>query len=164
MLADLDFDWIVGNKEFWAIIVGFLGTVFTIRQQTSVMQTQVALEFFRRYADIMNQMPDRLRLAKYGGDIGNIGAEERGQMLRSMIQYGNLCSEEYALYTQGRVPRDIWRIWVDGIAENFESPIWRLLWADVAIEYRSYEPFAKFMDEVIAHAASKSSREVTLRS
>ncbi|MBN9352688.1 MAG: hypothetical protein J0H04_01400, partial [Hyphomicrobium denitrificans] len=118
--------------------------------------TQVCIEFFRRHSEITDRMPDPLRLAKYFAYNGAIDEEERKALLRSMIQYCNLCSEEFALHARGRVPTDIWRIWEDGIFENFEAPIWRELWSEVAKEYRSYEPFWQFMNELVARAANKS--------
>jgi hypothetical protein len=58
-----------------------------------------------------------------------------------MIEYGNLCSEEFALYKEGRIPNEIWKIWRQGIKENFETAIWREAWHLVAVEYQSYRSF-----------------------
>jgi len=105
-------------------VAGFIGTFITLRRQTQVFQT-VALEFFRRYADISKGMPGQLRLAKYGADDSPIPDEEWRQITRSMIEYLNLCSEEFALWKQGRVPGEIWELWKGGLRENFEAEIWR---------------------------------------
>jgi hypothetical protein len=158
-MTDFNFNWFFGNKEFLAIVVGFVGTVFTIRQQTSVMQTQVALEFFRRHSEITDRMPDRLRLAKYATGVDPVSEKERRAILRSMIQYCNLCSEEFALHAQKRVPDDVWRIWINGIQENFQTSIWRELWSEVSREYVSYVPFFEFMNEVVARATNNSPTE-----
>jgi hypothetical protein len=45
-------DFVLSHLQLWAIVGGFIGTFITIRRQTQVFQTYVALEFFRRYADI----------------------------------------------------------------------------------------------------------------
>lgn len=90
---DVDLDWVINNKELLAIVAGFASTLLTIRRQTQVLQTQVALEFFKRYAEVTNAMPDSLRLAKYYSPKAQLSDEEWGQITRCMISYGNLCSE-----------------------------------------------------------------------
>lgn len=144
---DADFDWLLNNKELLAVVVGFASTLLTIRRQTQVLQTQVALEFFKRYADVTAAMPDSLRLAKYYSPKVELSDAEWGQITRCMISYGNLCSEEFALWEKGRIPKDIWKLWVSGMNENFEAPLWRLAWKKVIREYGSYEDFVKFMEK-----------------
>jgi hypothetical protein len=152
-------NFVLENKDALVIagtIIGafltMLGTLLTLRRQTRVFQTYVALEFFRRYADISKAMPDRLRFAKYGENPSPIPDEERRQIARSMIEYGNLCSEEFALWQQGRIPADIWEIWKDAIRENFEAKLWRATWAEVSREYASFEPFMRFMKVLLLEA------------
>jgi hypothetical protein len=128
------------------------GTLLTLRRHTRVFQTYVALEFFRRYADISKAMPDRLRFAKYGADTSPVSDEEWRHITRSMIEYGNLCSEEFALWEQGRIPTDIWQVWKDAIRENFETEIWRATWAEVSREYESFKPFMSFMKKLLVEA------------
>src|SRR5262245_11019111 len=129
-----------------------LGTLMTMRRQALALQTQVALEFFRRYADISKTMPDRLRFAKYEEDNSPLSDEDRRKLRRSMIEYGNLCSEEFALWQKGRIPDDIWEVWQDGISENFETAIWRSTWAEVSREFESFVAFMKFMKELLLKA------------
>ena len=97
-------------------------------------------------------MPDRLRFAKYEEDNSPLSDEERRKLRRSMIEYGNLCSEEFALWQAGRIPDDIWEVWEDGISENFETAIWRSTWAEVSREFESFEAFMKFMKDLLRKA------------
>jgi len=97
-------------------------------------------------------MPDRLRFAKYENSTSPLSDEERHHITRSMIEYGNLCSEEFALWRQGRIPADIWEVWKDAIRENFESEIWRATWSEVSREYASFEPFMHFMKKLLLEA------------
>jgi hypothetical protein len=152
-------DLLLNNKETVGIVVTvigafltMLGTLLTLRRHTRVFQTYVALEFFRCYADISKAMPDRLRFAKYGADASPVSDEEWRQITRSMIEYGNLCSEEFALWEQGRIPTDIWQVWKDAIRENFEAEIWRATWEEVSREYASFEPFMRFMKKLLVEA------------
>jgi hypothetical protein len=160
---------ILDNKEALGIVAtGFgafltmLGTIMTLRRNTRVLQTHVALEFFRRYADISKSMPDRLRFAKYEKSTSPPPDEEWRQIARSMIEYGNLCSEEFALWRQGRIPADIWEVWKDAIRENFEAQIWRDTWAEVSREYASFEPFMDFMKKLLLEAEQEATRKQML--
>lgn len=147
------------NKEFVAVVAGFVGTYFTIRRQTRVFQTYVALEFFKRYAEISNGMPDKLRLAKYESTQAPASDNEWKQIMRCMIQYGNLCSEEFALWRLGRVPKEVWGIWASGIKENFETALWREAWQRVEREYQSYVEFAAFMNGMVAAGKAAEDRQ-----
>jgi hypothetical protein len=66
--------------------------------------------------------------------------------------------EEFALWQKGRIPDDIWEVWKDGISENFETAIWRSMWAEVSREFESFEAFMKFMKELLLKA-EKAGRE-----
>ncbi len=146
------------NKEFIALVAGFVGTYLTIRRQTKVFQTYVAMEFFKRYSIISEQMPDNLRLAKYQEPGAVLTDADWASITRSMIQYLNLCSEEFALHSPGRVPQEIWKIWVSGIRENFEARLWREAWQKVRREYESFTPFVQFMETTIAEAEAAEAK------
>jgi hypothetical protein len=125
--------------------IGFTLAIISLWPQTRVFQTHVAMDIFKRYEMISGAMPDRLRLADYHEDLSPISEEEWKKITRSMLQYGNLCSEEFALRQKKRVSRDICSLWENSVKENFESQIWREAWQRVVIEYPSYKPFVSFM-------------------
>src|SRR5262249_18330025 len=152
-------DFVLNHLQLLAIVVGFIGTFVTIRRQTQVFQTYVALEFFRRYADISKGMPDRLRFAKYATDTSPIPNEEWRRITRSMIEYLNLCSEEFALWKRGRVPSDIWELWKSGLRENFEAELWRTAWNEVFREYTTHEPFMRFMKKLVREAERNADKK-----
>src|SRR5262249_17311536 len=108
------------------------------------------------FSSVMLKFPTRclipLRLAKYNSPVTSLSDEEQRLIMRSMIQYGNLCSEEFALWKLGQIPKGIWAIWVDGIRQNFETEIWRSAWTEISRKYDSYKPFVRFMETLINHA------------
>ena len=140
------------------IAVGTItAALLTARRYLQLYQTHVSMDFFRRYAEISQRMPDRLRLSKVKDPKVMlppvISPDEWHSIARSMIEYLNLCSEEFALHSQGRIPEEIWDTWTDGIKENFETEIWRDAWRLVAVEYVSYRKFYAFMEKLIQEAA-----------
>lgn len=93
-----------------AQVLGFGGIIWGLAQNWRTLQTQVALEFYRRFAEITDRMPVELRLASSGGPHwATIQDPLRGQMLVSMLSYLNLSAEEFALYEKGRLPKDVWQ-------------------------------------------------------
>lgn len=142
----------------FSIAVGtFSAALITANRYLRLYQTHVSMEFFRRYADISQRMPDQLRLAKVRRDVTcEVREDDWARIDRAMIDYINLCSEEYALRKEKRIPDEIWKIWCNGIRENFETPIWREAWTRVQIEYRSYEDFCNFMSNIMKTAAATS--------
>jgi hypothetical protein len=90
-------------------VVGFGGVVWGLVENRRALQTQVAMEFYRRFADISARMPNELRLAAHGAKAyGDLPEAIRVESVRSLIDYLNLSSEEFSLYTKGRLPTDAW--------------------------------------------------------
>ena len=134
-----------------AQVLGFAGVIWGLAQNRRTLQTQVALEFYRRFKDIADRMPLDLRLSTESNRVWNEVAEpKRSQMLISMLSYLNLCSEEFGMYQRGRLPRDVWKVTTREIEGNFAHPLWRDIWRDVRGQYDSHSPFAAFIDAVVA--------------
>ena len=169
-------EWLTWGQSHSAIlsVIGSsiiaIGTItaalITANRYLEIYQTHVSMEFFRRYAELSQRMPDRLRLSKIKNPSvtpsKEVGPEEWPAIARSMIEYGNLCSEEFALQKEGRIPNEIWKIWREGIKENFETEIWRKAWQFVAVEYQSYSSFFAFMEAVIREAEASEAKSTRI--
>lgn len=68
---------------------------------------------------------------RYNGDINDIFNELRrnpekkiddikGNEVNLIIDYFNLCAEEYLWFSKGRIPKDVWKAWKIGINENLK--------------------------------------------
>jgi hypothetical protein len=110
-----------------AVAIGLAGSVWGLWQQRRVLQTYVALDFFKRYEAWNEDAPYALDERTCLDDLDD---QTRDEVLHSVLRYANLCSEEFSLYKAGRVPRDIWEIWDYGIRQNFQKPIWREAWTE----------------------------------
>ena len=130
-----------------AQVVGFVGIVWALYLNWRALQTHVAMDFYRRFADIVVRMPTELRLAGYNGQrfIG-LSEEKKTAVALSLIEYVNLCSEEFALYRSGRLASDAWSVTSAEIQRNFTSPLWRDVWTHIRREYESTKEFADYID------------------
>lgn len=65
-----------------------------------------------------------------------------------IIDYFNLCSEEYFWYKKGRIPNDIWKSWEAGILINLTIPQVKELFESETKEKKqriSYYGFAEYI-------------------
>ena len=69
-------------------------------------------EFNNRYSYETNELLNKLRQ----NNSDDLSPEER----LKIIDYFNLCSEEYLWYKKGRIPKDVWKAWKSGIIENLK--------------------------------------------
>ena len=106
-------------------------------------------EYTRRYHEIVRELPSESRDPDGTFDFDELESAERGDVLNAARGYVNLCSEEYYLYRRGRINKETWSIWSDGIEEVFRLPWLRQTWSKIRHEYASYEPFCAFLDKCI---------------
>lgn len=133
-----------------AQMLGFGGIIWGLAQNRRTLQPQVALEFYRRFAEITDKMPVALRLASSAGPHwATIQDPLRGQMLVSMLSYLNLSAEEFALYQKGRLPKDVWQVTIREIEGNFAKPLWQSIWQDVKAGYASQPDFAALIEAIV---------------
>lgn len=130
--------------------LGFVGIIWGLWQNRRTLQTQVALEFFRRYEALTATMPVKLRLPEFESlSLASVPPDERQQIQVAVIQYLNLSSEEHLLFERGRIARDIWAIAGAEIRQNFRKPLWQDIWRTVRSEYASAPNFLAFIDRTI---------------
>lgn len=131
-----------------AQVFGFAGIVWGLVENWRTLQTQVAMEFYRRFAELTARMPSELRLASYyDNSFAALSPETKAAVVLSMLDYLNLSSEEYALYTKGRLPPDTWQVTAAEMRRNFTRTLWRDVWFVVRNEYASHKAFLTYMDK-----------------
>jgi hypothetical protein len=130
-------------------VLGFGGIIWGLAQKRRSLQTQVALDFYKRFADLADRMPSELRLPAGDARLSSLSEPVRSQVVRSMMSYLNLCCEEYALLLKGRLPQDVWDVSRKEIEANFKQPLWRDAWTSVKRRYESDPEFTKFMERTV---------------
>jgi hypothetical protein len=132
-------------------VFGFAGVVWALLENRRALQAQVALEFYRRYAEVAARMPNELRFATYAdGAWDRMPDETRTKAALAMIEYLNLSSEEYGLCRKRRLPRDVWRVTSAEIARYFKSRLWQDGWQVIRNEYASDKRFMDYVDRLVA--------------
>jgi len=88
------------------IVGGCLGCCYFIQKQNLEEAT-----FFRSVFTTFNERYDRLNneLMKV------IATRKIGDCRASLIDYFNLCAEEYLLYKRGYIPSEVWESWLAGM-------------------------------------------------
>lgn len=99
------------------IALGFIGISATLyfgtlryRIENDKMFKELFTEFNLRYNDEFNNLMNSLRT----GNNRKLDTDE----INVVIDYLNLCSEEYLWYRKKRIPNEIWCAWKLGILEN----------------------------------------------
>lgn len=70
------------------------------------------VSFNERYDDKLNDLLNEIKLHPL--------KELDDKETNLVIDYFNLCAEEYLWYKKGRLPKDIWKAWKAGIIENMK--------------------------------------------
>lgn len=99
----------------------------------------VFMEFTRRYQDIILSMPESV--------YSNNAKASDPNVQKSMTLYFDLCSEEYHLYKEGFIPKDVWSNWVEGMRITVKNPIYANSWKLIAQYYN--RDFWRFMNHEI---------------
>jgi len=103
-----------------AIIAGTLGFCYFVQQQKlaeTALFHQLFTHFNARY-DVLNG-----KLLALVSD-SDLSAEQRNVI----VDYFNLCSEEYLFYQQGYIPREVWRSWCRGMAWYLKRHPFKDVW------------------------------------
>lgn len=106
-----------------ASIAGTLGFCYFAQQQ-KLAETQLFLHLFTNF----NQRYDKLngQLAAMAQEGVDINQEQRSLI----VDYFNLCAEEYLFYQEGYIPGRVWRSWCRGMAWHLKRHPFKDVWND----------------------------------
>ncbi|MCG2587789.1 hypothetical protein [Rhodohalobacter sulfatireducens] len=106
----------VSDKYFFSII-GTLITLYIGLTQYQLNNDKIFKELFnnfnQRYDEEFNDLINEL---SSNGDKRVLNRKEK----TLIIDYLNLCAEEYLWYKKSRIPKDVWTAWKNGIESNLE--------------------------------------------
>jgi hypothetical protein len=126
-----------------SVIVASLGFCYFVQQQKlseTALFKDLFTEFNRRY-DLLN---DQL------AEIAGSGAQLKPSDRQAIVDYFNLCAEEYLFFTEGYIHRAAWRSWCAGMLWYFDREPFRAVWE----EEREGSSYYGFTVEVIRRGAA----------
>jgi hypothetical protein len=112
---------------------GTVGFTYSQHLQETQLFKQLFTEFNRRY-DAMNEQLERIR----GRPPGEALQPEEH---RKLVDYFNLCAEEYLFYRSGYIDEDVWESWSRGMLYFAQDPEIRALW-EAELQMESYYGFS----------------------
>ena len=113
--------------------MGTLITLYIGLTQYQINNDRIFQELFndfnQKYDEEFNDLLNR---------ISNIERDlELSEKERALvIDYLNLCAEEYLWFKKGRIPKDVWRSWKNGIRSNLQMEVIHKV---ASHEYKKYK-------------------------
>ena len=131
------------------VIVSAVAILAGLRGVRDQLRTTVFLEYTKRYAKIMHNMPYEAREPGSGYQLASRSAKERYHVLAVFREYLNMCSEENWLHECRRIDHPTWDIWKCGMEDVAHFPCFREAWDILAREYDAYKAFQEFVTDVL---------------
>lgn len=107
---------IISDKEFLGLIVS-VATIYFGMLKYRIENDRVFKDLFdtfnKRYTDNFND-----KLMKIKNNTQNKLDQEDENLV---IDYFNLCAEEFLWYERGRIPKKVWKSWRSGILVNLKD-------------------------------------------
>lgn len=96
-------------------------------QRQKLQETKLFNDLFRNFNSRYDDLNERLLEIRNAGDDHDSDRLEDEEE-STLVDYFNLCAEEYLFYKRGYVPPEVWRAWREGMRFYMEDPEIRELW------------------------------------
>jgi hypothetical protein len=128
-----------------SVVVGFTSLINTIRSARRQMTVQILMKYTERYEAIIASFPRNALIHRF--DLSALPATD-AETTMSVLRYLNLCSEEYYLYENGYLSKDLWAIWEMELKRMLSSALVRREWASVRDEFENHRSFLEYVNNV----------------
>lgn len=117
-------------------------------------------DYTKRYQEIILQFPENINESTFSfQDLKRDDKEVYDKTMRYMRAYFDLCSEEYWLHVRGRIDKETWEEWQQGMLFAFSKTAFRNAWKIIDLDTIYYPDFTSFvttaMEQVTKSAKSK---------
>ena len=106
-----------------SILVAVLGFCYFVQQQklaeTSLFK-DLFTEFNRRYDDLNDRL---VQIVNSGEPLDVAGRQ-------TIVDYFNLCAEEYLFFSEGYIHHEAWRAWCAGMLWYFDRQPFQSVWSE----------------------------------
>ena len=129
--------------EQFAAFGGGLVSLFYFLQKQKLDELKLFKELFKEFNERYDRLNETLDQIKRSAPAA-LSDKDR----ESLIDYFNLCSEEYFYFTRGYIDPIVWDAWANGMREVMSDPLARILWStekltdsyyDLDLEFKSRE-------------------------
>lgn len=114
------------SEKYLSIIltsIGVLLGLFHFIQKQKLDEMRLCHELFKDFNARYNELNDELMIITKEGLIKNPDAD-----CSIIIDYFNLCGEEYFYYSRGYIDPVVWKAWRKGMMEYLENPEIKRIW------------------------------------
>jgi hypothetical protein len=117
-----------------AVLASALGFCYFVQQQ-KLAETRLFLDLFTAFNARYDALNDSLtRIADKGGALDQ---ESR----QKIVDYLNLCAEEYLFHSEGYIHSEVWRSWCAGMLWHLEREPFGAVWLEES-QSNSYYGFS----------------------
>jgi len=127
-----------GITLIWALIKYYL--------EKDRMEKDLYKDFNKRYSGDINDLFERLRTDK-SVEIAKSEQETFEDKLL-IIDYFNLCGEEFYWYKKGRIPMYVWKNWENGILDTLTIDYVRHILDNEELRYGKYDTYYGFIEYI----------------
>ena len=106
-----------------SIIVANLGLCYFAQQQ-KLAEMSLFNKLFTEFNCRYDKMNARLRQIAISGELPDEADRQ------AIVDYYNLCGEEYLFFAEGYIHRRVWRSWCSGMLTYFENEPFRSIWEE----------------------------------
>jgi hypothetical protein len=101
-------------------IISMIGAFYAFLYSQNRQQTQLFKELFTEFNLRYNNMNDSLTeiIRKLKNNKKNLSHKD----YKILIDYINLCAEEYLYYSAGYIDENVWNTWLEGMKYYFNYP------------------------------------------
>lgn len=105
-----------------AVIFAALQIWLSKKQAMTTFEDSLAKE----YRELAARLPTKALLGEPLTDVEHIDRFDE------MYHYFDLCNQQTFLANNGRISKDIWKFWKDGITSNIRRPAFERAWSEIA--------------------------------
>jgi hypothetical protein len=127
-----------------ATCVAAAGVWFAHKQlhtSRQIAQLQFEDALAKEYRDLVNRLPTKALL----GDP--LDHDEYPKSFDELFRYVDLSNEQVNLRQRGRISREVWQQWCQGIEVNLKLPAFARAWADIKGRSQSFEELRRLERE-----------------
>lgn len=122
-----------------AIGVWYARSQLAITQK--IAQTQFEDSLSKEYRELANRIPPKALL---GADLDD---DEYGDAFDEIFRYIDLSNEQICLRKRGRIGKDVWLSWQEGIKTNLSLPAFKRGWTEIKEKSKSFAELRKLEKE-----------------